>query len=67
MASAFKGSLLEIRQSLKMIKILKNRTTVEKNYEMMEAYEDGLRKDLIKKAKRLIKIIKYKILPFTSL
>lgn len=53
-AAAFKGRLSEIRESLKMIKILKNRTTVEKKHEMMEAYEEGLRKDLREKALDLI-------------
>ena len=66
-ASAFKGSVIEIRQSLKMIKILKNRTTVEKKHEMMEAYEEGLRKDLIQRASRLIKLIEDLILPVTSI
>jgi hypothetical protein len=37
-----------------MIKILKNRTTADNKIEMVEAYEDGLQKDLIAKALRLI-------------
>jgi|TARA_B110000285_G_C14993573_1_gene547617 hypothetical protein len=41
-ASAFKGSMIEIRESLKMIKILKNRTTADNKIDMIEAYENGL-------------------------
>ena len=67
MASAFKGSLIEIRESLKMIKILKNNTTASKKHEMMSAYEEGLRKDLIQKAERLINLIEDKVLAVTSI
>ena len=50
-----------------MIKILKKRTAVPKKHEMIVAYEEGLKKDLVSKANRLIKLIDDWIIQVASL
>ena len=50
--TAFKSQLGEIRNSLKNIKVLKTKVSMDPKKDILDVYKDGLKEDLCKKAKR---------------
>jgi hypothetical protein len=52
LVTAFKSQLGEIRTSLKNIKVLRNRVKMDPKKDILDIYKDGLKEDLVKKAKR---------------
>jgi hypothetical protein len=64
-ASAFKSQIKEIRNSMKILKIVKNRSSIDET--LSDDYREGLKIELISKANRLLSIIRDYCLPNAAL